>query len=281
MAVQFLLCLESLFGFQLSFLLLYNKHMKKIKLKNYRDLHYIKSKNNIRIKKGMISRSAFLFNLSKGCINWFNKLNIDVVLDLRSPKEIERFPESKVNSEYRNVSFENPKFKQKDDGLDRASYWTFLDNKKCDEEFANHEFEFYSNVYTKVIYNNKAIAEIFKLMSEHKSFIYHCHGGKDRTGVCSYLILNILGFTKEEIIKDYLKTNNKFIVFIFNLGMKILGFNKNGIKAVKVNTFAVKDLIESTEKEVKEKYETVENFLFKEYKITKEMIDDFKQFYLE
>ena len=148
------------------------------------------------------------------------------------------------------------------------------------DEYLKNDFDLYCRTYSINLYNNESIKTIINSLNNHKTFLFHCHGGKDRTGVIALLILSSFGFTKEEIIKDYLKTNNKFIYKISRL-LKLLGFNKNGLKLLDLNTFAIKDLINLTFKEIDEKYQTVENFLLQEYNVTKENLTDWKDYYLK
>jgi protein-tyrosine phosphatase len=54
------------------------------------------------------------------------------------------------------------------------------------------------------------VVEVFRLLTEEPSYpaVYHCAGGKDRTGVISALILRALGVDDEQIIADYALTDH-------------------------------------------------------------------------
>jgi protein-tyrosine phosphatase len=45
------------------------------------------------------------------------------------------------------------------------------------------------------------------LAAEEGASLFHCHAGKDRTGIAAAIILSILGVSWENILADYLKTN--------------------------------------------------------------------------
>ena len=120
-----------------------------------------------------------------------------------------------------------------------------------------------------------------RLMTEQKTFLFHCHGGKDRTGVLAALILWTLGFTKDEIIRDYLKTNDPVKYALYRYGLYLFGFNKNGIEAVLYNSFAMRPLIDAVFEAIESRYGTPEAFLLQEYGITREQIDGFRAYYLE
>lgn len=255
--------------------------MKKITLKNFRDLHYLKGPNGLRLKKGLIFRSGVLNDLSRLALQKLNRLRLDEIVDLRGEEEVLAMPDTPSEAPVVIAEFHNPEYAPEPDGIDRAAIQTYLDNRRCDDAVRQREVDFYTAIYSRNIYHNDGIKEIFRLMKEHKAFLFHCRGGKDRTGVTALLILSALGFPKEAIIRDYLKTNNPFLVFLAKYGLKIAGFNQNGIDAVFVNSFAQKELIEATFKEIEANCQSVENFLFREYGITDEMLNDFKAFYLE
>ncbi len=40
-----------------------------------------------------------------------------------------------------------------------------------------------------------------------RAVLWHCTGGKDRTGLAAMLILSALGVDEETVVKDYLLTN--------------------------------------------------------------------------
>lgn len=250
-------------------------------LKNFRDLSYLKNSDGRSIRKGLIFRSGVLFCLNNNSINLLNRLKIDEIIDLRSLEEIKRKPDTSIDSKYVIIPFANPDFKPEEDSIDRYSLKTYWLNRRCSRATRDHEFAFYANIYSKNIYNNPAIREIFTLMNKHKSFLFHCHGGKDRTGVCALLVLAALGFDRNAIIRDYLKTNNPLQVLTMKYGLKLFGFNTNGIDVVLVNTFAIRELIESTFSEIEASYQTIDNFLLKEYSVTEAMIEDYRNYYLD
>ena len=44
--------------------------------------------------------------------------------------------------------------------------------------------------------------------------MYHCSAGKDRVGIGTLIFLSILGVSREDIIKDYLLTNESYAAVI-------------------------------------------------------------------
>jgi protein-tyrosine phosphatase len=53
-------------------------------------------------------------------------------------------------------------------------------------------------------------AEFFALLLDSpEPTVFHCTAGKDRTGLAAALVLHALGATREEILRDYLLTNER------------------------------------------------------------------------
>jgi len=54
-------------------------------------------------------------------------------------------------------------------------------------------------------------AELFEhLLAEDVPVVFHCTAGKDRTGFAAALVLMALGVSRDEVMKDYLLTNESF-----------------------------------------------------------------------
>lgn len=56
----------------------------------------------------------------------------------------------------------------------------------------------------------KGVADVVRLLAEPDSLpaVFHCYAGKDRTGVLAAVVLGLLGVSDEDIVQDYLLTNN-------------------------------------------------------------------------
>ncbi|MBK0394212.1 tyrosine-protein phosphatase [Ramlibacter algicola] len=56
----------------------------------------------------------------------------------------------------------------------------------------------------------RRFAEFFELLlASDEPTVFHCTAGKDRTGMAAALVLHALGATREEILRDYLLTNDR------------------------------------------------------------------------
>jgi len=61
-----------------------------------------------------------------------------------------------------------------------------------------------------VRHNTHRFAEFFQhLLEESEPLVFHCTAGKDRTGFAAALILLALGVSRDDVMRDYLLTNER------------------------------------------------------------------------
>ena len=145
-----------------------------------------------------------------------------------------------------------------------------------------------SDLYVPLISDDFALAGYRKFLdvmkeNENGAVLYHCTVGKDRVGVGTSLLLMMLGVSREDIIKDYLKTNDSMkeaTEASMALGRK-RGVDEeiienipyiNGVDASYL--YRVFDFIDT-------EYGTFENFLEKRMEIDEKYIEEMRKNYLE
>lgn len=256
---------------------MYHLTMKSVikSISNMRDLSIVKS-NNVKIKKGVLYRSANLSTLKEKDISKFNNLHIDTIYDLRFNYEALDKNDINTNSKYIAIPFFTIK-----NSLDKEYIEKNL--KNATNDFYLEMVRSFETLYTS-IFNNEALKLIFNSLNNHEKILFHCSGGKDRTGVTALLIELALGFSIDEAKADYLLTKKyrKKEKFLFKLYCLKNHINKYGNKVL--NLFYVEpheELFNLTINTLFNKYSSIEEFLYKKYNITKEMIKDWKDFYLE
>ena len=63
-------------------------------------------------------------------------------------------------------------------------------------------------MYERMLHGNKAYKELFRALEAGETpVLFHCSGGKDRTGVAAMLILLALGASDETICADFVQSN--------------------------------------------------------------------------
>ena len=177
------------------------------KLANARDLGGMKTTDGRKIVKGKLIRCEQLAGLTPSDKAKLEGL-LDTVVDFRNTEEAADQPDC-VLAGVKYIS--NPILESFTAGVSRE--------EKSDEELiANLVFrpedakEYMRSMYRKFV-TDFCISRYARftniLLEEHdKAVLWHCSAGKDRAGIGSVVIEEILGVPREAIIADYLKTRD-------------------------------------------------------------------------
>ena len=156
-----------------------------------RDLGGIRTMDGRQIRKGMLIRSANLFQAEE------QDLEGDyMIVDLRTPGEQKEAPDQTWGRQYfslpvfdditAGISHENGAEKL---GLPDMAYLYGRLMRECTESIAG------------------ILTAIMRHDFKKGAILWHCSEGKDRCGMISALILEALGVERKLILEDYLKTN--------------------------------------------------------------------------
>ena len=163
---------------------------------NLRDLGGLIGLGGRKIKSGRLFRSGELFDLTVADADFLRKLGIAVVYDLRSTVERQRRPsEAHLLGEVQTVTR---------DYLDSAAGFSILTEKSdiSTNDAKNAMRDLYRNIPFEHAESVRGIFDI--LINNNIPLLFHCVAGKDRTGIISAIILNILGCSRDQILEDYL-----------------------------------------------------------------------------
>ena len=257
----------------------YGVKYPNVKVDNFRDLGGIELSGGRIIKDGAIFRSGELFGLSEEEKSALEQLQIKHVFDLRSTDEVEYKPDYVAeNCAYHNIPAVNTKRSMVVNPqrvADMIPSWL-----PASVSCWGYKLRF-KNMYRKLPFNNRAYAEIFRVMDKGESLLFHCTAGKDRTGVASMLILFALGADLETVKKDYFLSNfyrtenNKAFFKEFE--------ERKHYKKIKtvleVAGNVHEEFFNQAYDSIISKYKTVNNFLNKEYGVTEERVKKWKEFY--
>lgn len=148
-----------------------------------------------KLQRGVIYRSNAL-DPSPTDLATLNTLSIVADYDLRTPGEIALLPDiPPTGTSWLNINIigtaNNP-----------APALTSADQAISDMEFSYTEFVTDSGVRGR-------LAEVFQKLATTSggSQVYHCSGGKDRTGWVTTILLSVLGVPQSVIVQDYMLTN--------------------------------------------------------------------------
>jgi protein-tyrosine phosphatase len=175
-------------------------HTQDIKFQqifNFRDLGGYKTHSGRHVAKRRVYRSGELSHATQTDVAQFSDvLRIKTILDLRNENEIAQQvtkPFDGLISQYFNVPFVTGE----NDDLTVQK----LINATTD----------LSNIYLyftcKLGYARQIVRALEIIAKpDHHPIVFHCSAGKDRTGVLAAILLDTLGVSNEDIMKDYTAT---------------------------------------------------------------------------
>ncbi|ALS00406.1 hypothetical protein ATZ33_03155 [Enterococcus silesiacus] len=188
-------------------------------LYNCRDMGGYATNDGRMTSWGKVFRSDALHQLDEQGRAYIERMKVKRIIDFRSPEEIMKDPNKPISDS------ETFNFNPHADVAQQAS--TQSVSKKDEEKIAQLEIMVQTeegraqlnknrNAMIKqmeqlVVGQNavKAYKQFFEMLLQEEvtPLIFHCQGGKDRTGWAAALYLGALGVDKEQIYQDYLLTD--------------------------------------------------------------------------
>ncbi len=228
---------------------------------NYRQLAQgYKTKDNKEIKENHLIRTAFITPTDEH-YDFINNLGIDSIFDFRYTHEVNSQPNFKLDL-VKNYPL-GSKINEKN-----------LSNNKIKFQ-SSDMIDFYGKGFIGCEYLFQAVND---LVDNPKKIIFHCTAGKDRTGVFGIILMNILGFSEEDILNHYLTIDPNFLI-----AMK----EKIKLQMPDMEDKDVDDLItvkkeyyDSYMNSIITNYTTFDNYLKEEFKLTDEKKQILKDYYL-
>lgn len=255
---------------------------------NCRQLGGYQTLDGKTVKSGVLLRSGKLSKLDYEGTEAFYSMNITEVIDLRIPEEINHKPDPalrNVKTYQINLADTTSLFyKYSVLGVD-VNASNCIDIVDSIARTPMNLGEMYIAGIIDSDYGQKALHEIFKVFVNHKSgaILWHCSGGKDRTGIVAALLLSALNVDRETTLNDYELTND--FVRGQRIGMKIVSwfYSADEKEEERVATIAgvEREFMEKTLSHIDKKYGSPVDYLTKQVGLSKEDIMTLKQKYLE
>ncbi|MBP9989063.1 MAG: tyrosine-protein phosphatase [Ruminococcus sp.] len=243
---------------------------------NFRDLGGLECADSLKIKSGMIFRSPVLNTKSNEDIKFLESLNLNSIIDLRCIEEVRKRPDPEIkNCKYIFAPvFDGKKYKYivvTNMGKIRC---ITLRGKKVGA-LRQNKIDSYEEMPFSKAYN-----KVFECMDRGERFVFHCTEGKDRTGICAFLIEYSLGRSESEIRKEYL-LSNKFRPNKDRSKLKYLGLPQQLINDISFAESTHDDLLDLAENAILKKYSSFDEYLEKEFGVTEERRNRWRETYLE
>ena len=266
--------------------------VKRVELKgarNTRDIGQYQTIDGRKIKNKIFFRSGRLDKLpKKTLLSFLEENNVQTIIDLRTqievnegrklayPKEIDYYHIPVLNQEFFGITHEK-----------KMRNVMFKERQRITKDLSGDDYMI--SMYESIVFNpnsQRHFRAFFDLLSEHQdgSIIYHCTGGKDRTGIATMLILTLLGVSREDILEDFEASeyfNRKYIrsrKFAINT---FLFFHKRFKEILIAMLHSKRVYMEKLIESIEARYGSVLNYLRVEIKIDEEKQKKFQDLFLE
>lgn len=168
---------------------------------NFRDLGGYQGLDGRRLQWGKLYRSAHLAHLTQDDLQQLQKLGINRSADFRGEDESNNYAYAWPRIA-RNALVVEPTVIQRAHSLMEQGHHMSAGDT---QELMHDTYRSFVNVY------GYRFAQFFTLLQRSdEPLVFHCTAGKDRTGWAAALLLTALGVNEEQIMEDYLLTNQYF-----------------------------------------------------------------------
>lgn len=179
---------------------------------NARDVGgYSAQSGNKTVRTGVVYRSDALDKLTAADQQKLVSLGLSEVLDLRSPNEVAANPDKLPGSIPRT---ELPIYDPANDFYVMINQIigggpTVQQDKLGNGKAAQIMRDYYRWFVTDATTRGQFAAAIRAIADSDGPIMYHCTSGKDRTGVTTAILFSILGVSRDQIMEDYLVSNDR------------------------------------------------------------------------
>ena len=243
------------------------------KISNFREFGGYTTNNGEVIQFGKLFRSGHLANASSRDLDKLSKLGIRTIIDLRTQFESNYHPD-RLPVDDGIQSFHIP---INDSNIAKLFRENLPELQKLAENSTAHDImiQIYQNFITK--FTNE-FREFIHTVLEYGDdpILWHCTGGKDRTGFASALILKILDVPDEKIYDDFLlsrihmeRLKWELLILGLKCGMKTKKFVK-GLIGINRNW------LETSFKVIDQQWGSFDNYIHDGLNLTEENINTLK-----
>lgn len=254
--------------------------MKRIKLdgaSNFRDIGGLRTSDGKKVKEGLLYRADELSKLTSKDIEIVEELGLKTIIDYRGEDERVDNEDKEIKGAKMYYLDPEAKIAAFASGSGLKNNLSELNPEKVFNMMVEQNIQFVNSQSSK-----KAFEKMLKLLinKDNVPLVQHCRGGKDRTGFGVALVLLLLGVSKEDVIKDYLFTN-ECLTIGSEEHIKQLGNNEVLMKALSYLKDANEGYIVAALDEIDNTYGGVINYVCSELKLSLEDIEQLKENYLE
>lgn len=262
-----------------------NRHIQLNGAKNFRDFGGYRTRQGSSVKRGLLYRSDSLSTLDGDDLCKLTALGIRTICDLRRPQERESHPSKWSNDDTRFHHL--PLFLNNAPGSTGS---IMADARRLNSAAESRQIMI--KTYRKMVSDDHAllkIRQIFELIasSQGTPLLIQCSGGKDRTGVCSALILTLLGVDRGTVMQDYMASLDLYTNRLDSSAAispqvhDISSGCSNDISALRPIYAVDPSYLGSAFETISEKFGTIDSFFRTGLSLTEEAINSIKEHLIE
>lgn len=165
---------------------------------NFRSFTGLKNKENASIKTNKLFRSAAPEYGSQNDFLQLHELNLDVIIDFREENEKKALLQQEFNQQ----------FHRKAAAINVANILSSDEIAKTQLDKDNIDLYYQKIYHVLPTHFHHQYQSLIKSLNKGENLLFHCTAGKDRTGFAAYLILSALGVHQDDIMADYLQSND-------------------------------------------------------------------------
>ena len=253
------------------------------KLHNIRDLGGMETASGRVIRSGRLIRSGHLSSLAEADAQKLAPL-IDTIVDFRTDLEHDRQPDAEFEGvENYHISIVDSLTAgiSREEKSDQMLFMKYLAKPEEAKVYMSRMYRGLVSEFTMSRYEKF----IRILLEPHeRAVLWHCTAGKDRAGIASVLVEEILGVPEETIIADYLMTNEYLkedIVFLTGMLRKQTGIEGPELEeSLKYLFGAERDFLQSFCQAVDETFGGMEGLIRDGLHVSQEEIRELQERYL-
>ena len=167
---------------------------------NFRDFGGYRTANGGVVRRGLVFRSAHLGGLTDADRTALGQLGVKTIVDLRGVNEAAETPHLIEGLACRVVGahIEPQLGEHLRAGVENGTLTPFVVMDLLTDHYRDYPRRCAPGFRT-----------LFTTLSDgtHRPLVFHCTAGKDRTGFASALLLSMLGVPWDDVMEDYLRTN--------------------------------------------------------------------------
>lgn len=188
------------------------KHSISIKsIHNARELGGYRTVDEKTVKSGLLLRTSALNGISDEDIRLLTDVyRVEHIIDFRMTMEMIGTGDPPINgAQYHHLNvIDLSSLPPQEPEMDISSF-DVVQIVEMSEQFGMLDENMYIG-FLMTETGKRAYADFFRILLDaapDRAVLWHCTGGKDRTGLAAMLTLSALGVDEETVMKDYLLTN--------------------------------------------------------------------------